>query len=119
MIPEKHQHGKKILDPRCLSLFLLESLQKSPQAGWPYRTPLADDQGGIKSARFPSDQLKVVLGIELPFIVAKEPNMAGDLFAFIKYIQPVNGKLVPWCLIPYTMQVRSSGSCLPSPLSIY
>jgi hypothetical protein len=55
--------------------------------------PLADHPGGIKNTGFASDRLEAILGSSLPFVIAKEPLMTGDLLAFIKDLHQINGKL--------------------------
>ena len=95
MLPIKHQHRDKIFDSGRFPLLLLKAPQKLLQTRRPGRTPLANHQGGIKRTGFAVDQFKVVLGIELSFIVSKEPFVRGNLFALIENLQFVHGQPGP------------------------
>lgn len=93
VVPVQHQHGDKILDACRLLLLRLKLRQKPLQGGRPRRSPLPNHPGGIESSRLAPDQLQVVLGIELPFVVAEEPFVRGDLPSFIKEFYPIDGTL--------------------------
>ena len=76
----------------CLSLNLSE---KPLEACRPLLTPPADDKRAVEGAGLASDQFQVMLGIELPFVVAEEPCVARYLSAVIEDVDPVDREARP------------------------
>jgi hypothetical protein len=80
MISVQHEHIDEILDALRLSLGLAKALQKNMKGFRPTLPPLPNRPRAMEGPRPLLNQLKIMIRMEAPLVVAVHPLVMGDPF---------------------------------------
>ena len=90
IIPVEHEDGNEILYPLGFALGTAKMFQQQMQRIRPGLSLLSDGPGTVESHGPLRNELKIMIRIKTPFIVAIQPLMRRKLFATGKNLHPIH-----------------------------
>jgi len=92
VLPVEHQNHDKILDASRFALGTAETVQKDIQGVRPAPAPLEKRPGTVKGHGTLLNQLKIMIGIKTPLVIAVQAIMNGQLPPSRKKLNTIHGE---------------------------